>query len=339
MLYLTLCFLRDFLRPNHDLLLENLALRQQILVLERQVKRPRFNDHERAFWVLLSRYWPSWKNPLRLVKPETVISWHRKSWRLFWRWKSKPKDFGRPSVSIEVIEMIRRISLDNPLWGAPRIHGELIILGYEVSESTVAKYMIKRKGRPTQNWKTFLDNHLGEIAAIDFLTLPTVTFKNLYVFIILSLDRRRVIHFNVTANPTAEWTARQLVQAFPFESAPKYLIRDRDGIFGEEVQQAIEFLGMKEKVISARSPWQNGYCERMVGTIKRECLNHMIIFNEAHARRTLKKYFEYYHDDRTHLGLKKETPGFRSRELPEQGPVQRRPTVGGLHSRYFREAA
>ncbi len=339
MLNLIINYLRDLLRPKHDLLLENIALRQQILVLQRQVKRPRFRDRERAFWVVLSRYWSGWKSPLRLVQPQTVVSWHRQSWRLFWRWKSKPKDFGRPKITIEIIELIRQMSLDNPLWGAPRIHGELIMLGYEISESTVAKYMVRRKGRPNQNWKTFLQNHLGEIAAIDFLTVPTVTFKTLYVFVVLSLDRRRVVHFHVTTHPTSEWTARQLIQAFPFDSAPKYLIRDRDGIYGFDVQRTIEFLGMKEKVISARSPWQNGYCERVVGTIKRECLNHMIIFNEAHARRVLKKYFEYYHDDRTHLGLKKETPGFRSTELPELGPVQRRPTVGGLHSRYFRKAA
>ena len=249
MLYIIVNNLRDLLRPHCNLLLENMALRQQILVLERQVKRPRFKDHERAFWVLLSRFWPDWKKPLRLVKPETVISWHRKSWRLFWRWKSKSKDYGWPNVPIEVIKLIRRISLDNPLCGAPRIHGELIMLGYEVSEPTVAKYMIKRKGRSTQNWKTFLDNHLGEIAAIDFLTVPTITFKTLYVFIILSLDQRQVIHFNVTSHPTAEWTAQQLVQAFPFDTAPKYLIRDRDGIFGVDVQRAIGFLGMKEKVI------------------------------------------------------------------------------------------
>ncbi len=307
MLYLTLNYLRDLFRPQRDLLLENLALRQQILVLERQVKKPKFRDHDRAFWVILCRFWQGWRSPLRLVKPQTVIGWHRQSWRLFWRWKSRPKDYGRPNVPFEVIHLIRRISLENPLWGAPRIHGELIMLGYHVSESTVAKYMVKRKGRPTQNWKTFLQNHLGEIVAIDFLTVPTVTFKTLYVFVVLSLDRRRIVHFNVTTHPTSEWTALQLVQAFPFDSAPKYLIRDRDGIYGEDVQKTIKFLGMKEKVISARSPWQNGYCERVVGTIKHECLNHMIIFNEAHARRVLKKYFEYYHNDRTHLGLEKRT--------------------------------
>ena len=339
MLYLIFNHLLDLLRPRRDLLLENIALRQQILVLQRQVNRPQIRDRDRAFWAILCHYWPGWRNPLRLVKPETVIAWHRRGWRLFWKWKSKPTTYGRPNVPFEVIELIRKMSRENPLWGAPRIHGELIMLGINVSESTVAKYMVRRRGRPTQNWKAFLDNHLGEIAAIDFLTVPTVTFKNLYVFLVLSLDRRRVVHFNVTTHPTAEWTALQLVQAFPFDTAPKYLIRDRDGIYGEVVRDAIAFLGMKEKVISARSPWQNGYCERMVGTTKRECLHHMILFSESHARRVLKKFFQYYHDDRTHLGLEKATPAGREVESPERGPVKRRPVVGGLHSRYYRQAA
>jgi len=268
-----------------------------------------------------------------------VIGWHRKSWRLFWRWKSKPKDYGRPNLPFEVIHLIRRMSLENPLWGAPRIHGELIMLGYDVSESTVAKYIVKRRERPTQNWKTFLQNHRTEIAAIDFLTVPMINFKTLYVFVVLSLDRRWVIHFNVTTNPTADWTANQLLQAFPFDSAPKYLLRDRDGIYGEQVRETIRLLGMKDKMISARSPWQNGYCERVVGTIKRECLNHAIIFSEAHARRLLRRYFDYYHDDRTHLGLDKGTPGGRRVESADSGQVKRRAAVGGLHSRYYREAA
>jgi putative transposase len=339
MIYLILKYLRDLLRPQHDLLLENLALRQQILVLERQIKKPRFRPRDRAFWALLYHFWPGWKNPLRLVKPQTVIGWHRKIWRLFWRWKNRPKDYGRPNLPFEVIHLIRRMSLENPLWGAPRIHGELLMLGYDVSESTVAKYMVKRRGRPTQNWKTFLHNHFGEIAAIDFLTVPMINFKTLYVFVVLSLDRRRVIHFNVTSSPTADWTALQLLQTFPFDSAPKYLIRDRDGIYGEQVQETIRFLGMKEKMISARSPWQNDYCERVVGTIKRECLNHAIIFSEAHARRLLRGYFDYYHDDRTHLELDKKTPGGRQVEPVNSGQVKRRIVVGGLHSRYYRAAA
>ncbi len=208
----------------------------------------------------------------------------------------------------EVIELIRRISRENPTWGAPRIHGELMMLGHYVSEATVARYMVKRRGRPTQNWKAFLQNHLPETAAIDFLTVPTVTFRTLYVFVVLSLDRRRIVHFNVTTYPTAEWTALQLYQAFPFDTAPRFLVRDRDGIYGSEVVAAIEAMGIEQKVISARSPWQNGYCERVVGTLKRECLNHLIVFNERHARRLIRDYLEYYHGSRTHLGLAKDAP-------------------------------
>lgn len=339
MLYLILNFLRDLLRPNRDLLLENLALRQQILVLRRTNPKPPLSVWDRSFWVVLCRLWDQWRRPLALVKPETVIAWHRKGWRLWWRWKSRPKEIGRPRIPYEVIELIRRISLENPPWGAPRIHGELMMLGYWISESSVARYMVKRRGRPTQDWKTFIRNHLGESAAIDFLTVPTIMFRTLYVFVVLSLDRRRIIHINVTYHPTAEWTAMQLLQAFPFETASRYLIRDRDRIYGAVVGEMLDTLGIEQKVISARSPWQNGYCERVVGTIKRECLNHMIVLGENHARRILKSYLEYYHGSRTHLGLDKDTPDGRTVELPELGAVKRRPMVGGLHSRYYRDAA
>jgi len=339
MTFILLGFLRDLFRPRRDLTMENLALRQQLLVLERANPRPPLTELDRAFWVLLSRWWSEWHRPLRIVQPETVISWHRRMWRCWWRWKSRPKTSGRPRIPVEVIDLIRRISRENPTWGAPRIHGELLKLGYDVSEPTVSRYMLKHHGRPTQNWKTFLRNHTSEIAAIDFLTVPTVMFQTLYVFVVLSLDRRRIVHINVTRNPTAAWTARQLYLAFPFDSAPKYLIRDRDGIYGDEVRLALASMGITEKVISARSPWQNGYCERVVGTLKRECLNHMIVFGESHARRILKGYLEYYHGSRTHLGLEKDAPDGRAVESLDLGPVRRVSMVGGLHSRYYREAA
>lgn len=339
MFFLLLNTLRDLVRPRRDLLLENLALRQQILVLRRTNPKPQFSQLDKAFWVVLCRKWKNWRRPLALVRPQTVIAWHRKGWRLFWRWKSRPKEVGRPRIPYEVIELIKRMSRENPTWGAPRIHGELMKLGYFVCESTVARYMIKRRGRPTQNWKTFIRNHIGETAAIDFLTVPTVMFRNLYVFVILSLNRRRVVHFNVTYNPTAEWTALQIIQAFPFDTAPRFIIRDRDSIYGEIVREAIANVGSKELVIASRSPWQNGYCERVVGTIKRECLNHVIPLGANHARRILKRYFEYYHEARTHLGLEKDSPDGRVIEPPSLGPVKRRPMVGGLHSRYYRRAA
>ena len=226
-----------------------------------------------------------------------------------------------------------------PVVGRPRIHGELMILGHFLSEATVARHMIKRRGRPTQNWKTFLRNHLHETVAIDFLTVPTVTFRTLYVFVVMTLDRRRIVHINVTDQPTAEWTTLQLYQAFPYDTAPRFLVRDRDGIYGGAVVRALELMGIQEKVITARSPWQNGYCERIVGTLKRECPNHVIVFNEQHARQILRRYLEYYHGSRTHLGLGKDTPDGRVVEPPQLGPVQRRAMVGGLHSRYFRTAA
>jgi len=339
MLYLILNYLRDLLRPNRDLLLENMALRQQIIVLRRTHPKPPFSTWERVFWVVLSKVWSGWRRPLTLVKPETVITWHRMGWRLFWRRKCRNKEVGRPRIPYEVIALIKRMSRENPTWGAPRIHSELEKLGYWVCETTVGRYMLKRRGRPTQNWKTFIRNHLDEMVAIDFLTVPTITFRTLYVFVLLSLDRRRMIHFNVTDHPNAEWTALQLIQAFPFDAAPKYLIRGRDGIYGEMVVKAIESMGIEEKVISARSPWQNGYCERVVGTLNRECLNHMIILNERHCFRVIKSYLEYYHRDRTHIGLGKDTPDGRPVEPPSLGPVKRRPMVGGLHSRYYRDAA
>jgi transposase InsO family protein len=340
MLNLLIATLRDLLRPRHDLILENLALRQQILVLQRTNPKPPFRNRDRAFWVLLRQLWDGWRRPLRLVQPETVIKWHRKSWRMWWRWKSKPlQQPGRPRIPWEAILLIRRLSRENPLWGAPRIHGELQMLGYFLHESTVARYMIKRHGRPTQNWKTFLKNHLHETAAIDFLTVPTVTFQTLYVFVVLSLDRRSIVHINVTTHPTAEWTALQLRQAFMFDTAPRLLLRDHDKIYGDAVVAALDELGIKQVVTAVRSPWQNGYCERVVGTLKRECLNHMIVFNEAHARRILRDYLEYYHGSRTHLGLDKDAPDGRAVEPVELGPVQRRPMVGGLHSRYHRAAA
>ncbi|MBK9304461.1 MAG: transposase family protein [bacterium] len=339
MLNLILHALLSGLRARRSLALENLALRQQLLILQRANPKPAFKPLDRLFWVLLSRLWPGWRRPLRLVKPETVIGWHRQLWRLWWRRKSRPSEPGRPRIPLELIELIRRISRENPTWGAPRIHGEVLMLGFEVSEATVARYMIKRRGRPTQDWKTFLTNHLGETVAVDFLTVPTVMFKTLHVFVVLSLERRRIVHLNVTRHPTAAWTAMQLRLAFPFETAPRFLVRDRDGVYGFEVQQAIESLGIEQLVISPRSPWQNGYCERVVGTLKRECLDHLIPLSEGHARRILRGYLEYYHGSRTHLGLGKDTPDGRLVEAHDLGPVRRRAMVGGLHSRYFRKAA
>ena len=212
-------------------------------------------------------------------------------------------------------------------------------LGYDICESTIAKYMVRRSGPPSQTWRTFIQNHMSDLAAIDFFTVHTIGFRTLYVFLILSLDRRRVIHFNTTENPTADWTSLQVIQAFPFDSAPRYLIRDRDGIYGQQVIDTFDMLGIKQVVISSRSPWQNGFCERVIGTIRRDCLDHVIVLNEKHLRRVLKEYLAYYHESRTHLGLEKDTPEPRAVQPLDAGPVRGQPVLGGLHYRYYRDAA
>ena len=231
------------------------------------------------------------------------------------------------------------MSRANPLWGAPRIHGELLKLGIDVSQASVSKYMIRHPKPPSQTWRVFLTNHAKDIVSVDFFAVPTATFRVLYVFLILLNDRREVIHFNVTDSPTALWSGQQIVEAFPWDTAPKYLLRDRDGKYGEEFVRRVESLGIRHVSISARSPWQNPYVERIIGTIRRDCLDHVIVFNELHLRNTLKKYFKYYHDSRTHLGLDKDCPTPRPIELPTLGPVVSEPVLGGLHNRYSRQAS
>jgi transposase InsO family protein len=326
------------LRSRRSLALENVALRHQVEVLQRNAKRPRLRPSDRALWAVLRRIFPDWRRHLTIVQPDTVVRWHRKGWRLYWRWWSDPRR-GRPKVSAETCALIRRMSLENPLWGAPRIHGELLKLGYDIGETTVAKYMVRQPGPPTQTWQTFVRNHMADIAAIDFFTVPTATFRTLYVFLVLSLDRRRVAHFNVTAMPTADGTSLQLIQAFPYDSAPKYLIRDRDSVYGQRAIDTLGILGIEQIVTAPRSPWQNGYCERIIGTIRRECLDHVIVLGEKHLRRVLKEYLGYYHGSRTHLGLEKDAPEPRKIQPQDVGPVVGKPVLGGLHHRYYRKAA
>ena len=327
------------LKSRQNLTLENLALRHQLEVLQRNAKPPRLTPSDRALWALLYRLLPTWRLHLTIVRPETVVRWHRCGWRLFWRAKSRPRTVGRPRVETEIRSLIRRLSAENPLWGAPRVHGELLKLGYDVAEATVAKYLVKRPPSPSQSWPTFLRNHLSETVAIDFFAVPTATFKTLYVFLVLSLERRQIVHFNVTDSPTDAWTNRQLVQAFPFDTAPRFVIRDRDSIYGEEVVKTLQMLGIDQKLISYRSPWQNGYCERVIGSIRRECLDHVIVFTERHLRRILREYVAYYHEARTHLGLGKDAPVRRAVEPRDVGQVVSAPVLGGLHHRYWREAA
>lgn len=271
--------------------------------------------------------------------PETVIGWHRKGFRLLWRWKSRQGRSGRPRVAAETRELIRRMSRENPLWGAPRIRGELLKLGIDVGETSVGKYMARGRKPPSQTWRTFLENHIKSMVSVDFFTVPTIRFQALYVFLVLAHDRRRILHCAVTAHPTAEWTAQQLREAFPWDSAPRFLLRDRDCIFGADFTRQVKEFGIQEVLGAPRAPRQRAYIERVIGTIRRECLDHMIVFNEASLRRQLTFFLEYYHVSRTHLSLAKDTPESRPAQPPESGRVVAVPQVGGLHHRDERRAA
>ncbi len=274
-----------------------------------------------------------------MVKPATVIAWHRKGFRLYWTWKSRPNGKGRPAVAPQVRELVRKMSRANPLWGAPRIHGELQKLGIEISQAAVSKYMVRHRKPPSQGWRTFLDNHVGDLVSIDFFTVPTVTFRVLFVFVILAHERRRIIHFNVTESPSAKWTAQQIVEAFPWDTAPRYLLRDRDGIYGHEFTSRVDHMGIKGVKAALRSPWQSPYVERLIGTLRRDCIDHVIVVGENHLRRMLRDYLVYYHSCRTHLSLEKDSPEPRKVESPDQGKIVEFPMVGGLHHRYTRLAA
>jgi len=286
----------------------------------------------------LSKFWKDWRQVLIIVKPETVVKWHKQGFQLYWRWKSRVRRVGRPKIDREIRELIRRMSRENPLWGVPRIQAELHLLGFDLAESTIAKYRVKSNKPPSQTWKSFLNNHAGQIGAIDFFTVPTVTFRNLYCFFILLHDRPQVIHFNVTEHPTAVWTAQQIIEAFPEDTAPRYLLRDRDQIYGEEFCRRVAGMQIEEVPTAPRSPWQNPYSERVIGSIRRECLDHVIVLGEAHLRHILKEYFHYYHNFRTHLSLERNSPIPREVELPAKGQVIAIPQVGGLHH-YYRRAA
>ena len=332
-------FLLAMFRSRQSLALENAALRHQLEVLLRNSSRPNLRWPDRAFWDILCLLWPDWRKALFIVQPDTVFKWHRQGFRLYWRWLSRPRRPGRPKIPLEVRNLIREMSLANPLWGAPRIHGELLKLGLDVCETTIANYMARHTRPPSQSWRTFLINHSKDIASIDFFTLPTATFRVLYVFLVLDNAKRRVLHFNVTQHPTAAWTGQQVVEALPWDTAPRYMIRDRDGIYGENFRRRVEAMGIEQVLTSPRSPWQNPYVERVIGSIRRECLDHMIIFNEQHLRRVLRQYLDYYHRSRTHLGLAKDCPVPRAVEPPEVGSIKSEPVLGGLHHRYFRQAA
>jgi transposase InsO family protein len=324
-------------RSRADLELEVIALRHQLAVLRRQRPgRTRLSTVDRLIWVCLYRVWPRCLSVIVLVKPATVVQWHRHGFRLYWRWRSKS---GRPSVEREVRELIRKMSKANPLWGAPRIHGELLKLGIEISQATVGKYMARRLGPPSPTWRSFLRNHAYGIAALDMFVVPSATFRLLFVMLILAHDRRKIVRFDVTQNPTAGWLSRQVTEAFPWETAPRFLLRDRDASYGSIFTKRVEAMGITEVVTAPRSPWQNAYVERVIGSIRRECLDHIVIFNERHLRRVLSSYVDYYQRTRTHLSLDKDCPEPRPVMQRKIGKVITIPQVGGLHYRYERLAA
>jgi hypothetical protein len=255
--------------------LEILALRHQPGVLQRSVKRPKLAPADRLFWAWLSAVWKNWRSGVFIVKPATVIGWHRKGFRRFWAWKIRRGQTGRPAVPKDVRKLIRSMSRDNPLWGAPRIHGELLKLGLDIRETSVSKYLVRRRNPPSQTWRTFLENHIKSMVSLDLFIVPTIRFQVLYVFLVLAHDRRRILHFAVTAHPTAEWTAQQLREAFPWDTAPRYLLRDRDRIFGQDFSNEVKTMVIRQVLSAPRSPWQRGYVERAIGTIRRECLGPM----------------------------------------------------------------
>jgi len=313
---------------------ENAALRHQLIVLRRRPHgRAQLTNYDRWFFVQLYCWFPSILKVLMIVRPETLLRWHRAGFRCYWRWKSRRRA-GRPQIETELRALIRRMSIENPLWGAPRIHGELLKLGFEVAQSSVAKYMVKRRGPPSQGWRTFLHNHAPDIAAMDLFVVPTIGFDLLYAFVIVRLGRRDLVWINVTAYPTADWVARQITEAFPWNEAPRYMIRDRDRIYGAVVTRRLRAMGIRDKPTAPASPWQNGVAERLVGSIRRESVDHVIVLGEAHLSRILKSYARYYNGVRTHRSLNKDAPV--SRSVQRDGVIRSRAILGGLHHHYSR---
>jgi putative transposase len=338
-----LAAIRVFFRRRADLALEILALRQQVAVFKRKRPRPALHSLDRLFWTVLREVWPRWSDVLVIVKPETVVRWHRAGFRMFWRWKSRPSN-GRPKVSAEIRALIRRLAMENPSWGAPKIHGELLKIGFEVAERTVARYLrnARRRGDPARRWLAFLANHREVIVAMDFFTVPTLSFQHLYCFFVIEHGRRRILHFNVTPHPTSDWVVQQLRQTFPEAGPYRYIILDRDAKFDAEVMGFLQATGLKTKRTSVRAPWQNGTAERWVGSCRREILDHVIALNESHLRRMIRDYVTFYHNDRIHDSLDKDTPGRRPVELRPSpiATVTSSPRLGGLHHRYgWSEAA
>jgi transposase InsO family protein len=332
--YLFGTYVANLFKSRRRLEVENLFLRYQLnIVLRRAPQCLRLRGSDRALLVWMTRVWPSLLGLARVVQPDTIVRWHRAGFRAYWRWKSQGRA-GRPRIQRELRDLIRRMCKENPLWGAPRIHGELLKLGFEIAESTVSTYMIRRRRPPSQNWRTFLRNHADAIAAIDLCVVPTVTFELLFAFVVLGHGRRQLLWFAVTRHPTAEWLAQQIVEAFPWNVAPAYLVRDNDGAYGQAFRRRIRTMGIRDRPTSPRSPWQNAYAERLIRTLRRDCLDHVLIFGVKHLRQILTSYSSYYNQTRTHLSLDKDAPLWRA--VQRCGTVVATPILSGLHHQYAR---
>jgi putative transposase len=329
-LLLHLLRLLPFLVGGHrQLALENLALRQQLAVYKRTLPRPKLRTMDRLVWVGLARVWTGWRQALVIVSPDTVLRWQRRRFREYWTHLSDRPTGGRPSIDVEIAALVKKMA----------VAGELLKLGIDIAERTVSRLMPNRRHGPSQTWRTFLTNHVRDLVSIDFFTVPTARLRVLFVFVVLAHNRRRVVHFNVTAHPTAAWTTQQIVDAFPDDSAPAYLIRDRDRVHGQPFRHRLKGMGIEEVLTAPHSPWQNPFAERLIGSIRRECLNHVLVLGERHLRRILTQYLAYYHQARTHLALDKDAPDLRPIEFPAAGRIVQLPEVGGLHHRYVRRAA
>jgi transposase InsO family protein len=327
-------FVADLFKPRCRLEAENLFLRHQLsIALRRAPPRLRLRGGDRALLVWMTRLWPDLLGMAQVVQPETILRWHRAGFTAFWRRKSR-KRVGRPKIDRGLRDLIQRMSKENSQWGASRIHGELLMLGFEVAQSTVSKYMARGRRPPSQSWKTFLRNHALAIAAIDLCVVPTLTFDRLFAFLVLGHGRRQLLWFDVTRHPTAEWLARQITEAFPWTSAPTYLVRDNNGAYGHVFTSRVKAMGIRDRPISPASPWQNGYVERLIGTVRRECLDRMLIFGESHLRRILSAYAAYYNQTRTHLALQKDAHLHRA--VQRSGVIVAIPILAGLHHDYVR---
>ena len=338
MIAIGLLFVRmlcDKFKSQQQMQAEMLVLRHQLNILQRRIPRRRLQLRwvNRALFIWLYRRRPRILGAISIIKPETLIHWHRKGFAAYWQWRSRSSG-GRPRITKDLRDLIRRMSLENPLWGATKIHGELRKLGFEIAQSTVSAYMVPRRDRPLQSWKTFIRNHAEGIASIDLFVVPTIAFEQLFAVLVLGHKRRQLLWCAVTCNPTAEWLARQITEAFPWDKAPKYLIRDNDRSFGGVFKARMQAMGIRDRPTSFRSPWQNGHVERLIGSARRECTDHVIVFNERHLRRILSQYASYYNQFRTHLSLGKDAP--YGRPIERFGDIVAHPVLGGLHHRYAR---